>query len=366
MQFLNKNLSGKIQNISNISSKMFISLFILSITFISYNTNIKTANAGLFSSLTDLVGDDVSAETQSTKAVVNSQNMALLQAAVNTDPTPHKNDDYTPISNGNALVAEVGPQGTLSELQEDVSTEISVYTVREGDSLSKIAELFNVSVNTIIWANDLNKNSSISEGQVLIILPISGIKYTVKKGDTIKGIALKYKANLDELLQYNDITLSTNLRVGDAIIIPDAESTVVETPKLAKNTKTTTNKVHDADGPFYPGYYIRPIEGGRKSQGLHGYNAVDLAAPAGTIIRASASGTVIASMKNGAWNGGYGNYVIISHKNGTQTLYAHTQKNFVSVGDYVEQGQMIAKVGNTGKSTGNHVHFEIRGAKNPF
>jgi murein DD-endopeptidase MepM/ murein hydrolase activator NlpD len=85
----------------------------------------------------------------------------------------------------------------------------------------------------------------------------------------------------------------------------------------------------------------------------------------GTPIRASAAGTVIVS-KTGGWHGGYGNYVIISHSNGTQTLYAHTQKNFVSVGDSVEQGQLIARVGNTGNSTGPHVHFEIRGAKNPF
>jgi murein DD-endopeptidase MepM/ murein hydrolase activator NlpD len=75
---------------------------------------------------------------------------------------------------------------------------------------------------------------------------------------------------------------------------------------------------------------------------------------------------VIASLTNGGWNGGYGNYVIISHANGTQTLYAHTQKNYVKVGDRVEQGQLIAKIGLTGKTTGPHVHFEIRGARNPF
>ncbi len=346
---------------------MLITFFILFSSIFIYNSSLKTAEAGFFSMISDMGADDVLADNDSNKPIVTSQNMALLQAAVNTDPTPYKNYDYTPIANGNALVAEIGPQGTLSEIEEDISTEISFYTVREGDSLSKIAELFDVSVNTIIWANDLGRNPIIKEGQNLIILPISGIKYTVKKGDTIKGIVLRHKANLEEVLQYNDITLSTVLKVGDIIIIPDAEPSISETPKTIKGSKSTiSNKVHDADGPFYPGYYIRPIEGGRKSQGLHGYNAVDLAASAGTIIRASASGTVIASMKNGGWNGGYGNYVIISHRNGTQTLYAHNQKNFVNVGDLVEQGQMIAKVGNTGKSSGPHVHFEIRGAKNPF
>jgi murein DD-endopeptidase MepM/ murein hydrolase activator NlpD len=284
--------------------------------------------------------------------------MALLQAAVNIDPNPHKVDDYTPLAYGNALVAEIGPQGTVSEVKDNVTTEISLYTVRAGDTLSQIAEMFGVSVNTIIWANELGNKPVIKEGQKLVILPITGIRYTVKKGDTIKGIVNKYKSNLEEVLGYNDLSLDSTLAVGSVIVIPDAEFTdtpIISSPKTAKSTT-----------PFYPGYYMRPISGGVKTQGIHGHNAVDLAAPIGTVIHAAAAGKVISSISNGGWNGGYGNYVIISHDNGTQTLYAHTEKNFVSVGDTVEQGQMIAKIGLTGKTTGPHVHFEIRGAKNPF
>ena len=110
------------------------------------------------------------------------------------------------------------------------------------------------------------------------------------------------------------------------------------------------------------GYYIRPIVGGRRSQGLHGRNAVDFAAPTGTPILASAAGTVVFSGRNG----GYGNLIVIEHNNGTQTAYAHNSKNLVKQGDVVEQGDIIGRVGSTGKSTGPHVHFEIRGAKNPF
>jgi murein DD-endopeptidase MepM/ murein hydrolase activator NlpD len=91
-------------------------------------------------------------------------------------------------------------------------------------------------------------------------------------------------------------------------------------------------------GPSYPGYYMRPIIGGRKSQGIHGHNGVDLAAPVGTPIYAAAGGSVIVSIANGGWNGGYGNYVVISHPNGTQTLYAHNSANLVSVGDKVSRG----------------------------
>ena len=110
---------------------------------------------------------------------------------------------------------------------------------------------------------------------------------------------------------------------------------------------------------------MRPIAGGHRSQGIHGHNGVDLAASVGTPIYASAAGTVIIS-KTGGYNGGYGNYIVIRHDNGTQTLYAHNTENYVGVGETVSQGQTIGTVGSTGRSTGAHVHFEVRGAKNPF
>jgi murein DD-endopeptidase MepM/ murein hydrolase activator NlpD len=103
-----------------------------------------------------------------------------------------------------------------------------------------------------------------------------------------------------------------------------------------------------------------------KTQGIHGYNAVDLAAPIGTPILAAASGDVIVA-NDGGWNGGYGSYVVIQHDNGSQTLYGHASAVLVSAGDHVTQGQIIARVGTSGRSTGPHVHFEIRdGIRNPF
>lgn len=354
MEFFYKITQNSIKNRLAICKAMFI----ISLTILPALSSPKTVNAGLFSFIGGLGGNEVSADTIESTSKVNSSNMALLQAAVNSDPNPHKSDEYIPLAYGNALVAEIGPQGTVSEVPDTVSTEISIYTVRSGDNLSKIAETFGVSVNTIIWANELGKNPVIKEGEQLVILPITGLRYTVKKGDTINGIVLRYKSNLEEVLQYNDITANSPLAIGKVIVIPDAEMSI-EGPKIAPKTGSTLPSAA-------LGYFIRPIVGGSKSQGIHGHNGVDLAAPEGTVIRASAAGKVISSISNGLWNGGYGNYVIISHDNGTQTLYAHNQKNFVSVGDSVLQGQMIAKIGMTGKTTGPHVHFEIRGAKNPF
>ena len=133
----------------------------------------------------------------------------------------------------------------------------------------------------------------------------------------------------------------------------------------APSVKTSKSPRPSSKTPEYLGYYRRPIDGGRKTQGIHGNNGVDLANSCGTPMRASASGRVIVAKSSG-WNTGYGKYIVISHPNNTQTLYGHMQAVYVTVGRVVEQGEIIGELGTTGRSTGCHVHFEIRGARNPF
>lgn len=312
------------------------------------------ANAGVFSFLSDLFSGQ--AENQ-TASVVNAQNIELLEAALNPDPNPAKGGGDITIVGGTALLPEAGPSGTLADISEGQSSEtISLYVVRGGDTLGAIAKMFGVSVNTIAWANDL-KNGIIRPGETLVILPISGVRHTVAKGDTIQSIAKKYRADASEILLFNGIASDTALAVGEVVIVPDGE--------LAAVSLTTRAGVRGAGGPSYDGYYLRPLIGGRKTQGLHGYNGVDLATYYGAPILASAAGQVIVSRDFG-WNGGYGKYIVIAHDNGTQTLYSHNSQNSVIAGQRVVRGQIIGYVGSTGRSTGPHVHFEVRGAKNPF
>jgi len=366
MIFIYPSVTNKYLNSRTTSMKKSAISFIFVFILISiFSTPRGTVHASLFSFIKGGSADQVSAKSIENTNKQNSQNMVLLEAAVNTDPDLNKDLERNIVAYGNALSPEIGPQGTVSEIKNKVTGNISLYTVRDGDTISEIAEMFDVSINTILWANDLSRNSSLKDGQLLVILPISGIKYTVKRGDTLKSISARHKIDVNEILQDNNMTLLTVINPGDTIVIPNAEPPYIA-PKIATKRAATTNPAHNTDGPFYPGYFDRPIADGRKSQGLHGYNAVDLAAPVGTSIRAAAAGKVISSISNGKWNGGYGNFVVIAHDNGTQTLYAHNQKNFVSVGDTVEKGMLIAKVGMTGQTTGPHVHFEIRGAKNPF
>ncbi len=318
------------------------------------------ASAGVLSLFSDLFTEEVASADVIKMSAHNSQNVPLLRAALNIDPNPAKGGGDIAIVGGTALLSEEGPSGTMADIESAHTGRISIYVVHEGDSLAGIAKMFGVSVNTIAWANDLKRGAALVPGQTLVILPISGVKHTVAKGDTLKSIAKKYQADLDEMLQFNGLAADVRLAVGDEIIVPDGE---ILAP--ARSSSGIAAKVRGASGPEYLGYYGRPLVGGRKSQGLHGYNGVDLAAPVGTPILAAASGQVIVSRDYG-WNGGYGNYVVIQHDNGTQTLYAHNSSNIVYVGQHVFQGQVVGYVGSTGKSTGAHLHFEVRGAKNPI
>ena len=282
----------------------------------------------------------------------------VLVAAVNLDPSPAKGGPDVLI-NDNALVGFSSAEGTF-EANRNAGEQIVRYVVRAGDNLSLIAKMFGVSVNTIRWANDLSRGETIKIDQELLILPIDGVRYTVKKNDNIKSIAKKFQADVDEILNFNNLALADNLDIGQEIIIPGGE-VIVTTPSPSASVKTKS--VRDS-GPEIPGYYIRPVLGVR-TQGLHGHNGIDIGNRIGTPIVAAATGEVVIARSSG-WNGSYGQMVVITHPNGTQTLYAHMSKVEVVSGEKVVKGQKIGEVGNTGNSTGPHLHFEIRGAKNPF
>ena len=321
----------------------------------------STANAGFFSFL--FPQDTTKGSQVVTTDTFNSQNIPLLQSSVNFDLFAAKGGSDLIVSNNNeALVSSNGPSGTAADMSDIGNTgQITKYTIRKGDTLEAVAKMFGVSKNTILWANNID-STSLKEGQVLVILPVSGTVHTVVKGDTLKSIAKRYKADANEIAQFNDISKNDILAVGDSIIIPDGEGA---TNISSVSSSRLRNSFKGGDGPDIGGYYIRPIYGGVRTQGLHGWNAVDLGTPIGTDIMAAAAGEIIVARTSG-WNGGYGRYVVISHYNGTQTVYVHMSQVYVTPGQLVLQGQVIGLSGNTGNSTGPHLHFEVRGAKNPL
>ena len=235
-----------------------------------------------------------------------------------------------------------------------------------------------MSVNTILWANGLTKKSALKPGVTLVVLPVSGVQHRVTKGETLASIAKKFKADKDDIASYNGLEAGDALAVADVLIIPGGE--IVASPSTTKKSLTTKkptirqggglssikgNPYKGESGEEADGYYSNPLPGGLLTQGIHGWNGVDISAPSGTPVRSAAAGTVIVSRASG-WNGGYGNYIVIRHNNGSQSLYSHLSLDKVSVGDTVAKGEVIGGVGKTGEATGNHLHFEVRGARNPF
>lgn len=350
--------------------------------------------------LSSLFGVQASAETSTNTVKIpesnnNSQTIGLLQANISSisiledskgkqaSNGAGKNDELNPtltpqIVSENAILPATGPLGVYDGTDpiDPSLQETSVYVVRKGDSISQIADMFGVSINTILWANDMKKGDKLKEGDVLLILPVSGLEHTVTKGQTLQSIAKLYKADIADITDYNGLDLKTKLAVGDKLIIPDGEMFDEGGDKPVANLKEkeVTDKNYYATSLLKNiiGYFLNPVPTGRKTQGLHGpgNRGIDIGAPTGTNIYAAASGTVLKVVTGCVvgpkrCGGGYGNMAIVQHANGTKTLYAHMSKVNTNVGAEVAQGQVIGLVGNTGRSTGPHIHFEVFNAKNP-
>ena len=322
-----------------------------------------SVHAGFFAALFDTA----TAETKSDAYYPHDSNMQtipLLKAAVHTDPNPAKDGSDVLVIDG-ALVSTGESDGKHTKVNTMTNNgEISVYTVREGDTLSQIAEMFNVSAKTILWANDIKNPSQIIPGHTLVILPITGVRHIMKSGDTIQTIAKKYNGDVDDIVAYNQLASAEDISVGETIVIPNGVISAPPTPTKSKTTVRGRGSVVSTGGGSSG--FINPLPGSIQTQGIHGYNGVDLSGvPVGTHVLAAASGEVIVA-KNGGWNGGYGSYVVIKHPNGTQTLYGHLSSVAVTVGQKISGGSVVGGMGNTGRSTGPHLHFEVRGARNPF
>lgn len=233
------------------------------------------------------------------------------------------------------------------------------YKINKGDTFSNLATRFNISVDTIKWANP--GVTYLKPGSTLVILPVSGVLYNVSSGDSMENIGDRYQTDVGLIKTYNP-NYQKVLSDGGYLVLPFAK------PVSTKVSAVST----DASLPDLKNYFSLPAIGWNWGQ-LHNYNAVDIANQCGTPVQAAAEGLVVSDENFGdgssGWNDGYGIFVLLEHPNGTKTRYAHLDKAIVKVGDYVTRGQEVGIMGNTGNThgpTGCHLHFEVYGAQNPF
>lgn len=230
------------------------------------------------------------------------------------------------------------------------------YEVQNGDTVSGIASQFSIDTTTIMTANPTLWNRNyLRVGQKLTFPTVSGIIKKVGSGDTVKTLAKKYEVNEEEIRKYNEID-GDSLVAGSYIVLPGAKE-ASQTTYVAQDLGAVSNMKYVESGKKL----IWPTEG-KISQGFkRGHYAIDISNRGRPAIFAADAGKVIKASYG--WNGGYGNHIIIDHGNGMQTLYAHLEAISVEVGNEVSRGEIIGKMGNTGRVygvTGIHLHFEVR------
>lgn len=272
-----------------------------------------------------------------------------LQALVQANRLPSADRIYA----GERLVVPGGR--TLTS----VSTVNPVYyTVQQGDSVSSIAARQGLPAWAIVQANQLTNPSFIYVGQRLVIpardttaalFAGNNVYYTVQRGDSVSAIAVRYAVPAGAIVQANDLANPDLIYVGQRLLLPGGTGALV-----GRYVEATAPA--PADAPRGSGNFMWPVSG-YVTQGYSSrHRGIDIGAPTGTPVHASDAGYVSLA----GWRGDYGNYIIVNHGNGFETVYAHLSQILVVAGQVVQRGEVIGLVGSTGRSTGPHLHFELR------
>jgi len=294
------------------------------------------------------------------QSFLNTSFFLLVASAVIGGPIIAENNPFvTSFENDNSKyqAAEVSYNSYEGSLQTVISAKprsaIENYVVRGGDTLASIAKKFDISVDTIKWANNL-KSDVIKPGESLKIPPVTGIVHKVVSGESVYTIAKKYRTSAQNIVNFpfNDFTDldSFGLTAGQTLYVPDGliEEAPAAVPKYFARAQA---------GVRGSSNFIWPTTGGITQYPVWYHMAIDIANNAAPPVLASDTGTVTFA---GCVAYGYGCHIIIDHGNGYETLYAHLSSIGVSPGQAINQGQNIGNMGSSGRSTGTHLHFEVR------
>jgi len=229
--------------------------------------------------------------------------------------------------------------------------KVETYRIQPNETLWNLAKEKNISIDALITLNKLNNVHSLRVGQQIIIPNQDGIQYTVKSGETIRSIAEKFKIKIEDLIDVNDLNISPDQTIYTnlSIFLPNA--------KLSQDERMEILGIGfliPVNGGIKSGYGWRLDPVTKSSRQFH--TGIDFACSYGTPVKAAQDGKVVFSGDKG----GYGKTIILRHPSGYTTIYAHLSKASVNYGEYVKQGEIIGYSGNSGRTTGPHLHFEIR------
>ena len=288
-------------------------------------------------------------------------NLSAMRPETNTTMNNNLDDEEEgeaqTIQGGASIVK---PDMAATELTKRPREKTIVYTVMAGDTISTIAQEFDITVSTILWENNLSVYSIIRPGDNLSILQMSGVSHKVAKGENLSSIAKKYNISDQEILDVNKLANASMISIGQKLIIPGG--TKISYPEYKPKVYTGLSAIKDIVGRQKS---AKPAAGNKMNWPTSGYritqyyswrhSAVDIANKVGTPIYAADSGVV----EYIGWGKGYGNQIVIDHGGGKKTRYAHLSKFYCGKGDKVSKGESIGAMGSTGWSTGSHLHFEV-------
>lgn len=296
-------------------------------------------------------------------SIINTSFVFLVLGVVVTAPTIAENNPFREkdlyaqnidIESVEQLISLDDGQISLDTYRSKVRDKVENYVAQDGDTVESISKKFGVSENTIYWANNINYKK-IKAGTTLKIPPVTGVVHTVSPGENIYSLAKKYKVSAQNIVNFpfNDFKDSSfTLIAGSVIVVPDG--VVVNDSEQRPDTYNFAQVIAGVRGSSS---FIWPTNGIITQYPTIYHMALDVANPSSPPVLASDAGTVIYS---GCFSWGYGCHVIIDHGNGYKTLYGHLSRRDVEQGVTVSQGQQIGLMGSTGRSTGTHLHFEVR------
>ncbi|EKV56658.1 putative metalloendopeptidase-like membrane protein [Brachyspira hampsonii 30446] len=318
-----------------------LSLFIILSNFLIMNIR-HTSNAAIlpkdkmpvsaaYSKVLDEISpEEVSYNTSSISEVPTVTSAVTLENATDIF--------YNYITSDNTLVGD----GTIGMKYDE-------YIIEEGDNLTVISKKIGVNLDTLVSVNKMSNANRLRPGQKIVIPNRNGLLYTMKKNETIEDVAERYDVSLSRILNLNKISDTSSIEEGDDIFLPGAKYTLDERiDKFGQmfSIPTTITRISSVFG-----YRVHPITGVRTK-----HMGVDIPGRLNTPVYAARKGKVIFA----GYSGGYGNLVIVRHDKGYTTYYAHLNSITTRSGATVGVGVMIGRMGSTGRSTGSHLHFEVR------
>jgi len=287
------------------------------------------------------------------KDLIFDKNLENIEDIFNKEKEKNGEEIYEPTTL-TAVKDVIVDASQIKSKEKPTVFHIIKYKVKEGESLWTIAKNNDISINTILFFNPKLSNNIIYENMELDLPNMDGILVTLNKNETLDSIAKNYKIKTEELIKVNNIKNVKELKAGDKIFVPGTNLRPLKTPQIKRYTK----KKKEFELPVKAGYISSTF--GNRFHPIYRrwifHEGIDIASNVGTKIYSVADGKVTFV----GWIRGYGRVIIIRHTKGFTSTYAHLNTTKAKIGDWVEQGELIGYMGNTGRVTGSHLHFELR------